>query len=56
MAIEATQIYAENIQGILTETMDLINKGINPIVFPGLETTITSDESKAINFDEALRL
>ena len=32
--------------------MELIHKGINPISFPGLKTSITSDDSKAINFDE----
>ena len=32
--------------------MKFIDAGINPLVFPGLRTTITSDESKLINFDE----
>ena len=32
--------------------MELIHKGINPLSFPGLKTSITSDDSKAINFDE----
>ncbi len=32
--------------------MALVNKGINPLMFPGLKTSITSDDSKAINFDE----
>ena len=27
-------------------------QGINPILFPGLKLSITSDESKAINFNE----
>ena len=34
------------------EAMDLINRGINPITFPGLKLSITSDESRAINFNE----
>lgn len=29
-----------------------MRKGINPISFPGLRLSITSDESKAINFDD----
>ena len=29
-----------------------MNQGINPIAFPGLKLSITSDESRAINFDE----
>ena len=32
--------------------MALVRRGINPISFPGLKLTITSDESQAINFDE----
>ncbi len=32
--------------------MELVNKGINPISFPGLRLAITSDESKEINFDD----
>lgn len=32
--------------------MELVRQGINPITFPGLRLAITSDESKAINFDE----
>ena len=34
------------------ETKVLIKKGINPISFPGLHLSITSDDSIAINFDE----
>ena len=53
MAIEATNIYEKNIFGYFDkEAMDLIEAGINPIKFPGLKTAITSDESKAINFDD----
>ena len=32
--------------------MDLLNKGINPLSFPGLKTSVTTDDSRAINFDE----
>ena len=32
--------------------MALVKQGINILSFPGLHLTITSDESKAINFDE----
>lgn len=34
------------------ETLALVKKGINPISFPGLSLSITSDESKMINFDD----
>jgi metallo-beta-lactamase family protein len=53
LAIEATQIFQENMIGYFDqEAMELVNQGINPISFPGLKTAITSEESKAINFDE----
>lgn len=53
MAIEATHIYEKNMFGYFdNEAMELIQAGINPIKFPGLTTAITSDESKAINFDD----
>ena len=32
--------------------LPLVRQGINPLVFPGLELTITSEESKYINADE----
>ena len=31
--------------------MDLVNRGINPIGFPGLKLSVSSDDSKAINFN-----
>ena len=53
LAIEATQIFHEHMLGYFdSEAMALVNKGINPLSFPGLSTSITSDESKAINFDD----
>ena len=52
LAIEATNIFNRNIEGCFDEeAMELVKQGINPISFPNLKTTITSDESKAINFD-----
>ncbi|WP_417123580.1 MBL fold metallo-hydrolase RNA specificity domain-containing protein, partial [Ruminococcus bicirculans (ex Wegman et al. 2014)] len=32
------------------EAMSYVNKGINPIIFSGLNIAVTSDESRAINF------
>lgn len=53
LAVEATEIFQENMAGYFDqEAMDLVSKGINPISFPGLVTSITADESKAINFDD----
>lgn len=53
LANEATSIFAEHIYDCYDEeAMELIHKGINPLSFTGLKTSITSDDSKAINFDE----
>ena len=30
----------------------MVEKGVNPLVFPGLKLSVTSDDSKLINFDE----
>jgi metallo-beta-lactamase family protein len=52
LAVEATGIFQKNeFECFDEEAMDLIEKGINPIAFPGLRLAITSDESKAINFE-----
>ena len=53
LANEATTIFNEHIYDCFDEeALALVNKGINPLMFPGLKTSITSDDSKAINFDE----
>lgn len=52
LAVESTEVFNENIYECFDdEAMELVNAGINPIRFPGLNLSITSDESKAINFD-----
>lgn len=53
LAIEATNIYEKNMFGYFDkEAMELIQAGVNPLMFKGLKTAITSEESKAINFDD----
>ena len=53
MAVEATSVFTENrYECFDEEAMQYVNEGINPISFGGLRLSITSDESKAINFDE----
>ncbi len=53
LAVEATHIFNENTIGYYDkEAMELVRSGINPISFPGLKVSVTSDESKAINFNE----
>ncbi len=53
LAVEATSIFNKNVEDCFDEeALELVHQGINPITFPGLRMSITSDESKAINFDE----
>lgn len=52
LAVEATHVYNENVSECFDEeAMELINKGRNPIAFPGLRVAVSSEESKMINFD-----
>jgi metallo-beta-lactamase family protein len=54
LAIEATQVFHESDSASFDQEMrDLIRRGVNPIAFPGLKTSVTSDDSKAINFDRS---
>lgn len=53
LAVDATQIFYENeMQCFDEEAMALVSRGINPISFPNLRLTITTDESKAILADD----
>ncbi|MDR1017160.1 MAG: MBL fold metallo-hydrolase [Lachnospiraceae bacterium] len=52
LANGATTVFNKNIAGYFDEeAMSLINKGINPLTFSGLKTSITSEESIQINND-----
>lgn len=52
MAVEATHVFNENsLESYDDEAMELIKKGINPIAFKDLKLSVTSEDSKAINFD-----
>ncbi len=54
LAVEATSIFNRNVEDCFSEkAKSLVRQGINPIGFAGLRMAITSDESKAINFDES---
>lgn len=54
LAVEATNIYSSGLVGYYDqETLELLNKGINPISFEGLCLSVTSDESKLINDDNS---
>lgn len=53
LAVDATEIFEKNYYECFDEAaMEMINKGENPLTFPGLNLAITAEESKAINFDE----
>ena len=53
LAVEATSIFQDHeAECYDSDAADLMKKGINPILFPGLKLSVTSDESKAINFDK----
>lgn len=52
LAVEATNIFREHMwNNFDEEALELIHKGINPIGFAGLKTSVTSDDSRAINED-----
>lgn len=53
LAVEATHVFSRNLADCYDdETKELVLSGINPIAFKGLNLSITSEESKMINFDE----
>lgn len=53
MAVQATEVFRENRGDCFDEeAMELVREGINPIAFAGLKLSITSEESKAINFND----
>lgn len=51
LAIKATSIFSERMQGYYDEeAWEMVQKGINPIGFEDMRLSVTSDDSKAINF------
>ncbi|MBQ1545985.1 MAG: MBL fold metallo-hydrolase [Clostridia bacterium] len=52
LAVEATGIYGEDMYEYCDEeTIDLLKRGIDPIKFPNLRLSVTTEESVAINAD-----
>lgn len=52
LAIEATNVFTKNGKACYDEeAMALVEKGVNPLAFPGLKLSVTSDDSKLINFE-----
>ena len=53
LAVEATRIYADGLTDYYDEeALALLAQGIDPLVFPGLCLSVTSEESKLINADK----
>lgn len=53
LAVEATEIFGrDGLPCYDEETLALVKNGVNPISFPGLTTSVTSDDSKMINADK----
>ena len=52
LAVEATGIFLQCSQANFDEeTLAVIRQGVNPIWFDGVTLSVTSEESKAVNFD-----
>ena len=52
LAVEATRVFLQcDTQFVDDEMRAVIRSGVNPLVFPGLKLTVSTEESKAINDD-----
>lgn len=52
LAVEATEIYASPLREFFDEeTLELLSQGRDPVKFPNLHLSITTDDSKRINID-----
>ena len=51
LAISATEVFSDNMDLFDEETKAEMEKGDNPLEFPGLQFTKTAEESKALNED-----
>lgn len=52
LAVEAIHVFQKNLEDCYDdETKELVEQGINPISFHGLNIAVSMEESKAINFD-----
>ena len=52
LAVEATNIYSKGIDEYFDdEAIRLVRSGVNPVTFPGLRVSVSSNDSKMINDD-----
>jgi metallo-beta-lactamase family protein len=57
LAVEATEIYSSDLYDYFDEeTLELLKNGVNPIKFPNLRLSVTSDDSVAINLDKTPKI
>lgn len=57
LAVEATEIYGGDLTDFFDdETLSLLSKGINPIKFPDLRLSISSEDSININLDKTPKI
>ena len=57
LAVEATEIYSSDLYDYFDdETLSLLRKGTDPIKFPGLKLSVTSDDSMQINLDKTPKI
>ena len=53
LAVEATSIFQEHHEECYDEiAQEILDEGVNPISFPGLRLSVSTDESRAINADD----
>jgi metallo-beta-lactamase family protein len=57
LAVEAHEIYSSDLYDYFDEeTLELLKNGVNPIKFPNLRLSVTSDDSVAINLDKTPKI
>ncbi len=57
LANEATNIFRKNIWDCCNErTLNLLRQGVNPVSFPDLVTSVSSEDSRAINEDRQCKV
>lgn len=53
LAVEATGIFLQCDRSCFDdETLDLLNRGVNPLMSPGVKLSVSTDESRSINIDK----
>ncbi len=57
LAVEATNVYSSDMYDYYDdEALRLVKEGINPVTFPDLRVSVSSDESKMINADSTPKI